>query len=478
MYATDNTTFISPIGIAFVLLMGVLILALPRRHALLPVVAMVCFMTMGQRLMVLNLNFTLIRILLVFGFLRVLLRDEVRSGPPNKVDQMMIWWVLASIISNTLLWGSTDAFVNRLGLAYDALGLYFLFRVLVRDADDMRGVLRQFAWLVAPLALSMLVEKGSGRNPFAMLGGVPPETLVREGVLRCQGPFAHPILAGAFGSALLPLFLGLWWQGKHRAEALLGLLSAGVIAGTAGSSGPLMAATAGLIGLALWPLRAHMRWVRWGLGLTLLGLHLAMAAPVWFLLARVGIFGGSTGYHRAILIDHAVRNFPSWWLVGTPTTANWGYYMFDVTNQYVLIGVQGGVFTLLLFLGVITRCFGSVGRAVQLRAAVQPVDPGLKQQVLQGQSWVDAKMAWALGASLMVHVMNYISVPYFDQNIVCWYLLLAMIATWPQLDNATQQAGADTVPLATPTPPTTRAPDWTRGERPAAEGLPPFSRAT
>ncbi len=484
MYATDNTTFISPIGVVFMLLMGVLILALPRRHALLPVVAMVCFMTMGQRLMVLNLNFTLIRILLVFGFLRVLLRDEVRSGPLNKVDQMLIWWVLASIISNTLLWGTTDAFVNRLGLAYDALGLYFIFRVLVQDADDMRCVLRQFAWLVAPLALSMLVEKSTGRNPFAMLGGVPPETLVREGVLRCQGPFAHPILAGAFGSALLPLFLGLLWQGKHRGVALLGLVSAGVIAGTAGSSGPLMAATAGLIGLALWPLRGRMHWVRWGLGLTLLGLHLAMAAPVWFLLARVGIFGGSTGYHRAILIDHAVRNFPSWWLVGTPTTANWGYYMFDVTNQYILIGVQGGIFTLLLFVGVITRCFGSVGKAVRSLGLLRLSEQGPNDQDTTQKNLIDGKMAWALGASLVVHVVNYISVPYFDQNIVCWYLLLAMIATWTQLTNAAAQTSSDKVPLEmstpspSPMPHPTRAPDWTRGERPAPESLPPFSRAT
>jgi hypothetical protein len=346
----------------------------------------------------------------------------------------------------------------------------------------MRRVLRQFAWLVVPVAISMLVEKGSGKNPFAVLGGVPPETLVREGVLRCQGPFAHPILAGAFGTALLPLFLGLWWQGRHRGEALLGVLSAGVIAGTAGSSGPLMAAAAGIVGLALWPLRGHMRWVRWGLGLTLVGLHVAMAAPVWFLLARVGIFGGSTGYHRAILIDHAVRNFPSWWLMGTPTTANWGYYMFDVTNQYVLIGVQGGVFTLLLFLGIIMRCFGTVGRAVRSRASVRLVDRGSKDQNVNGQSWADAKMAWALGASLMVHVVNYISVPYFDQNTVCWYLLLAMIATWPQLESAAATASSDTMPMpaptVTPTPATTRAPDWTRGERPAADGLPPVSRAT
>ena len=414
MYATDNTTFINGIGISFALSMSLLMLTLPRRYAMLPVVAMVCFMTMGQRLLIFDLNFTLIRLLLLFGLLRVFARGEVQGGAMNGVDRMMLWWVLSSVVTYTLLWQTSEAFVNRLGLAYDALGLYFLFRVLVRDVDDMRCVVRQFAWMVLPLAASMLVEKSSGQNPFAVLGGVPPETVVREGVLRCQGPFAHPILAGAFGSALLPLFAGMWWQGQHRRLALAGMLSACTIVITAGSSGPLMAAILGLVGLCLWRLRAHMRSLRWALLLGLVGLHVAMDAPVWFILARVGIFGGSTGYHRAILIDHAVNQFPNWWLVGTESTASWGYYMFDVTNQYVLIGVQGGILTLLLFVGIIKRCFGAVGQAVH--------------------GWGDAqasnqKLAWAMGASLLVHTVNYISVPYFDQNIVNWYLLLAMIAT-------------------------------------------------
>ncbi len=421
MYATDNTTFINGLGIAFVLLMGVLMLVLPRRYALLPVVAMVCFMTMGQRVLVLNLNFTLIRILLVFGLLRVIVRGEIRAGSFNGIDRAMVWWVLASIVANTMLWKTSEAFVNRLGLAYDALGLYFIFRVLVRDVDDMRCVVRQFAWAVVPLALSMLVERNVGRNPFAVLGGVPPETLLREGVLRCQGPFSHPILAGAFGSAALPLFIGMWWQPRGRIAAVLGTVSAFTIVVLSGSSGPLMAAVIGVLALGAWPLRRHMRAVRWTLGLSLLALHLAMAAPVWFLLARVGIFGGSTGYHRAILIDHAVSHFPEWWWVGTQSTADWGYYMFDVTNQYVLIGVQGGVGSLLLFLLIIKRAFASSGDAVHASGHGENVDHKM--------CW----MAWALGASLLVHCVNYISVPYFDQNIVCWYLLLAMIATAGQV---------------------------------------------
>ncbi len=414
MFATDNTTFINGIGIAFCLLMCVLMLVLPRRLALLPVIAMVCYMTMGQRVLVFGLNFTLIRILLLFGFVRVVIRSEASLENLNRIDKILLGWVLSSVVTYTLLWKTGDAFVNRLGLAYDAIGLYFLFRFLVRDADDIRSVIVQFAWLTLPLAACMLIEKRTGQNPFGALGGVPPETLVREGVLRCQGPFAHPILAGTFGSTLLPLFVGLFWQRRHRLLAVAAVICAATIVICAASSGPVGAAIAGLLGLVMWGMRDHMRAVRWTMGLCLVSLHLAMAAPVWFLLSRVGIFGGSTAYHRAILIDNAVHRFPEWWLLGTYSTSHWGYQMFDVTNQYVLQGVQGGIVTMVLFIAVIARCFGAVGHAA-----------GSESKAVRN----DKILAWSLGASLLVHAINYISVVYFDQNMVNWYLLLAMIAT-------------------------------------------------
>jgi hypothetical protein len=41
----------------------------------------------------------------------------------------------------------------------------------------------------------------------------------------------------------------------------------------------------------------------------------------------------------------------------------------------------------------------------------------------------DQLCVWAMGAALLAHVVSYISVSYWDQNIVNWYMLLAMIAT-------------------------------------------------
>ncbi len=412
---TDGTTFIDPYALAFTLLMGLFLVLLPRRYALIPVIMLACYMTMAQRVLVLGLNFTMLRILMLFGWIRLIVRWEFVSLKLNAIDKVLIWWTVVSFITYVLLWQTWGSVVYRLGQFYNAIGMYFLFRFLVRDFEDIQRTLRQIAFFITPLALVMLNEKITGRNVFAVFGGVSPVTLVREGVLRCQGPFAHPILAGTFGATLFPFFVALWWQGKgSRLLALSATASAVVITVVAGSSGPVIALAFAVLGFCLWPFRYHMRKIRWGLLMMIIALHLVMKAPVWFLIERVSVFGGSAGWHRAYLVDRAIANFSEWWLVGIKDTEHWGYHLFDVTNAYILEGVSGGVLTMILFILIISRGFGGVERTVA----------ALKDGPRSTQFGV-----WALGVGLLAHVVTFISVTYFDQNYVNWYLLLAMIAT-------------------------------------------------
>src|SRR5439155_11362332 len=126
---------------------------------------------------------------------------------------------------------------------------------LVLDWNDILRASKAAAFLIIPLAGSMIVERLTGTNAFAVFGGVPPITFVRDGVLRCQGPFAHPILAGTFGAAWMPLFVGLWWQRIDRFLAALAIVSTAIITLTAGSSGPVGAYLAGITGLVMWRFR-------------------------------------------------------------------------------------------------------------------------------------------------------------------------------------------------------------------------------
>ncbi len=417
-FATDGTTFVNPLGLVFTILMGILLLVLPRRYALLPIIALVCYMTMGMRIMIGPLNFTMLRVVLPFGWLRLILRGELKEIKFNPIDKTILLWVFVSIVTYTLLWQTGDAFKYRLGFAYDCLGFYFMFRYLVRDLDDVIRTLRMFAIVILPLAGAMILEKMTGRNPFALFGGVPEVTMVRDGALRCQGPFAHPILAGTFGATLFALFVGLYSQGKKRLWPLLAIAASLVIVVTSASSGPLLTVMFAIVALILWRWRNQMRTLRYGILGALVSLHLVMKAPVWFLLARVDIVQGSTGYHRAYLIDRAIANFWDWWLVGTKSTWKWAdkdAHLFDVTNAYIQNGAGGGLITMILFIAIIALSFKAVGRSVRLGETSMPS--------------AHRKLTWALGAALFAHAVTYISVTYFDQNFVNWYLLLAMISS-------------------------------------------------
>ncbi|MGB7150000.1 MAG: hypothetical protein WBD45_12655 [Terriglobales bacterium] len=413
---TDGTTFINGVGLAFTLLMCLLMLVLPRRYALVPVIILTCYMTMGERLIIAGANFTMIRILTLAGWMRIIVRGEIHSLRFNAVDKAMVLWTLSGIVFHTLLWQTSQEFVNRLGHSYDVIGLYFLFRYVVRGIDDIKQLVRFVAILIVPLAVSMLAEKLTGRNSFFVFGGVMEFTRIRDGALRCQGPFAHPILAGTFGATLLPWFVGLWYLGrKNRVIASLAIVSALTITLTSASSGPALAAVAGIVALLAWFWRRWLRTIRWVIALGLITLQLLMKSPVWYLMARVDVFGGSTGWHRAWLIDTAVKHFSEWWLLGIQNSGVWDPMLADVTNQYLLEGFRGGLVTMLLFIWIIVLCFRAVGIAVRRTAGTEPFSTRF--------------CIWVLGCSLFAHVLNFLSISYFDQNGVMWLLLLALIST-------------------------------------------------
>jgi hypothetical protein len=408
-------------GAALTLLMGVLLLILPRRFALLPIAFITCYMTFGQELVLAGLHFTMLRVLVLFGCARIILWMEFRSFKWQWIDTLMVLWVISDITVYTLLWQTTGALINRLGFAYNAFGLYFIFRVLIRDIEDIKVTCRLFALLVFPLAICMSFEHITGRNPFYVFGGVPQFTGIRDGALRCQGPFQHPILAGTFGAVWLPLFVGLWLQGKgNRFLALVGILSSTVITFLAASTGPLGTYLAGVAGIGMWRMRNHIRPVLLGIAAFLVALEIIMAGHVWYIfgyLSDINLgFHGSQGWHRSILIDAMIRHFSQWWLLGTTVAdlAQWGVWAGDITNQYISEAVTGGLISLVLFVSVIIIAFSSFGLAMR---------------AVRAESRKLHLLLWATGSTLFAHVITFLGVSYFDQNIVNWYLVLAMAGT-------------------------------------------------
>jgi hypothetical protein len=412
---------INLIGLLFTLVMGFLTLVLPRRIAILPLIVTSCYITIGQQAVIGGFHFSVLRIMILFGWFRLFVRRELISMKFNTIDKLIIIYTCASVIIYVLLWGTYDAFKNQLGFAYNVIGVYFLFRYLVRGFQDIERTIKILGLVLIPLAGFMILEKLTGRNIFSIFGGVSEVTQVRDGILRAQGSFRHPILAGTFGATSMPLLVGLWAALKnHKLWLKLGIVSSTLITIMSASSGPAMAYIFGLIGLLSWILRRHMRLIVWGLVASLLFLHMVMKAPVWFLMARVNIFSSSTGWYRAYLIDQAIRHLNEWWLIGTKHTADWMPYalsidptMADITNQFIAEGVSGGLLKLFLFISIIVVCFRTIGQRVRIP---KNTDNFLPFQV------------WAIGVCLLVHVVSFSSISYFDQMVVFWYMLLAFIA--------------------------------------------------
>lgn len=408
-------TVLSPVGLGVVLACGLALLLLPRRYALWPFAFVACLVPPAQRVTIYTLNFDLLRIMVLFGTVRILSRREWQGLKWVALDYLVVAWAAYAVTACLLLFGAGDAFKTKLGMMYDALGMYFVVRLLLRNWSDLASLVRCFALLSIPIACAFIIEDRTGRNLFAFLGGVPETTVIRDGRLRCQGAFAHPILAGCFWISLLPLIAAEWW---HRAiarfQVIVASAAAVLIMVLCASSTPVLGLVFASAGAILFPLRRWMRAIRWGLLFLTIALHLSMKKPVWYLLARLTIVGGSTSYHRYAVIDAAISHANEWWALGTTMgTAHWGFGMEDCTNMYVVWGLHGGIGLLALFVAMISIGFRDVGRIVKKMES----DRGI------------LVMAWALGLSFLVHVASFMGVTYFGQINFLWYADLAIIAS-------------------------------------------------
>jgi hypothetical protein len=403
----------------FLLMNAVMLLILPLNWAILPLLIGACFMTLGQGVEIGSYNFTIIRMLIGVGFVRVALRRERFSGSIISLDWLVLVWAGWALISSVFHNDPDQAFVNRLGLTYDVCGIYILFRCFCKSVSDLVGIFRMIAILIMPIAIFMLFERMTGQNIFAVFGGVPEFSENRDGIFRAQGPFLHSILAGTVGAVCLPFMFSLWQQ--HRKISIAGLTACVAIILASGSSGPILSALAGIGALFMWRYRNHMRLVRWIAVLGYFSLDIVMNAPAYYLIARFSPIGSSTGWHRARLIESSLEHFSEWWLVGTdytrhwmPTGVLWSSDHTDITSHYIKMGVLGGLPLMLLFISILAKGFQCVGKSIENADEENPHS---------------SFILWTIGSSLFVHVASCISVSYFDQSFIFLYLTLAMIAS-------------------------------------------------
>jgi hypothetical protein len=404
-------------GFLFTFVMSALLVRLPRTLAPLPILMGASYVTLSQQLEIGPLHFPVGRVLIAVGIFRVMSRGERIARGVNSLDRMMIFLAIWSVCS--LVFHKPTVLVFRLGILYDALGTYYLFRIFIQKPEDVRMIFKMVCLILLPVAATMLVEKFKGVNLLSLIGFGEAEVNSTNGHFRAQGAFGHAILAGNVGAVSLPMATYFWR--KQRNLALIGIAVTLAMVFASGSSGPIMTTMAVIGALVLWKIRGSLRTIRWGAVFVVIGLSFLMKDPPYFLLARIDITGGSTGYFRAQLIKSTIEHFNEWWLAGTDYTRHWmasgilanGDHT-DMTNYFIQMGVWGGLLQMLLFMGLLYIAFVRIGKALKVNKEA----PGEQQFLI-----------WTLGSILFGHVTTFVSISYFDQTVVYLYLALACIGS-------------------------------------------------
>ncbi len=411
-------SILSPIVLVAMLAGLLLILVLPPKYVVGPLLVLSFLVPTGQQFYVAGVHLFVLRILVLVAFARAFTafrgaRPFTLPGGWNGLDSAFTACTVIQALAVMLLYQDTGSLINQVGFLWDYLPAYFAFRLLLRSEEDVYFVLKCLAWVTVPIAIGMVIEQKSMTNVFGMLGGIQAVPDVREGKIRSQGPFTHSLLAGTFAATMIPALYILWRHRPSRWIAAIGLASATTMVLTTNSSTPLLAYVSGIFGLLCWPIRRWMPRIRLGIAMALLGLDAVMKAPVWFLIARVDLTGSSSSYHRAQLVDECIRHFGDWWLIGVKDVSSWGLDMWDAQNQFVNVAENGGLLALIFLILLVSRSFGRLG----------------DERKRAGGDSTTAWIAWSLGAALFANVVGFFGVNYFDQSRMWWFLLLAMIST-------------------------------------------------
>jgi hypothetical protein len=380
---------------------------IPRKYFLLPLILAGCFVPADQRIIIIGLDFTVLRFIMIAGIARILIFRENKPIRWNNFDLLLLTWAICGAFVYVILWMNTRAVINRSGFLFDSLGLYWVFRQKIRSWSDIRFVTRLFAICAIILLPLVLYERISGQNPFVIMGRVV--TGIREGHYRCQAAFPHSIMLGVFWVTLIPLFAGFSKTETNKLLYRAGIVSCIIIIFAVSSSTPILVILEVTGLLFLYNFRYYLKDAIYGLSASLLALQIVMSKPVWHLVARIDVVGGSTGWHRYHLINEAVNQFGDWALFGVQSTAYWGWGLEDITNEYILQAVRGGLITLILFV-------------ILLIFAVRIIYKYSLYSTSKQHKW----LSWCFCVAILAHCLSFLGVSYFGQIMVVWYMSLAI----------------------------------------------------
>jgi hypothetical protein len=287
--------------------------------------------------------------------------------------------------------------------------MYWLFRKTINSFESIFLLIKTLAILAiisAPLIAAENIRQSSFYSTFGPVGSA-----FHRGRFRCAGPFPHYIMMGSFWASILPFFYAMAKSGTQSFFYWVAIGASITCVYFSASSTPILTIVSLIIFWFIYDYRIYGKNIFLLTIFFLFLLHIVMNAPVWHLIARVDIFGGSTGWHRYHLLDNFLRHWSDWLILGTKSTAEWGYGLGDITNQFVLEAVRGGAITLLIFVLLMYE-------AVKISGKFSIVTQEKSHQIL----------GWAVCVSLLGHVVTFFGVSYFGQINILLYVTFSIVS--------------------------------------------------
>ena len=196
-----------------------LMLLLPRKYVVIPFLLCVFLVPWGQQIYVAGMHwYVALRILMLAGFVRLARAKFQVGGGLNGIDKAFILWATYRGVCQVLLFPQRGMVIYQAAFWLEAFGGYFLLRHVIQDEEDIARAAKTLAVLAVILGACMLNEHIHHVNVFGFLGGAPITPQVRDGQIRAQAIFGHPLLAGCFGATLVPLFYWLWKSGRSKLD--------------------------------------------------------------------------------------------------------------------------------------------------------------------------------------------------------------------------------------------------------------------
>jgi len=415
------------VTLTIAIVLSILVLTLRPRHALVVYIAGLLWYPSFLAISIGTIDIIVSRVVVTVLLIRCLSNDQIRSRfRKTKLDKWVAFNMLVSVGIVFLTRPTLLSVENRGGFLLDTWLAYMVSRYIVTDRPTLISVIKCISIVLVPLAILGCIEAVTDWQPFVPLRRFNPwnpefgmtNVGSRWGFTRAIGPFSHPILFGGVFAMFLPLIYYLRHE-RDNWKTLAYILSAITILGALSSmsSGPWVML---IVVIFCFIMERFKQWVKPTIYFFILSciiVEIISNRAFYYVVASYANKLGGAGWHRARLIDVAIRHFDQWWFIGCGgKDPGWGHYFgmghTDVTNEYILAGVKYGIIGVIALCGMLVVAFRGLISAYKKT----------KQPNLQS-------FYWSLGTILCSIAIVWTSASFFGQLMPLFYCFLGIIGS-------------------------------------------------